>query len=284
MRSAAHGNRFSLAQVLAFLTDEFRRGGIQGMRPANLVPVFLLFLCLACVGNAGPPGSTLVGIVSWKGTPAKTKPLDLSKDPACARLRARDPLFSESIISGPSNTLANVVVYISAGENEPSVAPHNPVNFEQRGCRYTTHVLAVQTGQEIKISNGDPVDHSIHPLAKINREWNHLQPPGTPPFSYSYDKEEFISVKCNIHPWEQGYFAVLRTSHFAVTAENGLFRLPDLPPGTYHVTAWHESLGKLTREVTLTQGETRSLYFTFSPKPDETPENARTESTVHKQP
>jgi hypothetical protein len=244
------------------------------MRPANLVPAFSLCLCLACFGNAGPAGSTLVGIVSWKGTPAKTKPLDLSKDPACAKLRATDPLFSESIIAGPSHTLANVVVYISAAENDPPVALRNPVTFEQRGCRYTTHVLAVQEGQEIKISNSDPVAHSIHPLAKINREWNHLQPPGTPPFSYSYDKEEFIPVKCNLHPWEQGYFAVLHTSHFAVTAENGLFRLPDLLPGKYTVTAWHESLGKLTQEITLAQGETASVYFHFPAKPDDPPGNA----------
>jgi hypothetical protein len=165
-------------------------------------------------------------------------------------------------------------VYISAGETDPPAVPPNPVVFQQRGCRYTTHVLAVQTGQEIRISNDDPVSHSIHPLAKINREWNHLQPPGTPPFSYSYEKEEFIPVKCNIHPWEQGYFAVLPTGHFSVTAENGIFRLPDLPPGKYTVTAWHEVLGKLTQEVTLAPGETRSIYFSFPPKPDESSENA----------
>lgn len=239
------------------------------MRPANLIAVALLIVCLVGVTKAGPAGGTLVGIVSWKGTPAKGKPLDLSKDPACAKMHSAEPLFDESVIAGSSKTLANVVVYISFGESDPPSAKTSAVNFEQRGCRYSTHVLAVQTGQEIKISNNDPVDHSIHPLARTNREWNHLQPPGTPPFFYSYDKEEFIPVKCNIHPWEQGYFAVLRTSHFAVTAENGIFRLPDLPPGTYHVTAWHETLGKLTQEVTLTQGETRSVYFNFPAKPEE---------------
>lgn len=243
------------------------------MRPANLVPALSLALCVACVANAGPAGSTLVGIVSWKGTPAKTKPLDLSKDPACVKMHATDPLFDESIIAGPSKTLANAVVYISAGETEPGPAKASALTFDQRGCRYTTHVLAVQAGQEIKIANSDPVAHSIHPLAKVNREWNHLQPPGTPPFSYSYEKEEFIPVKCNIHPWEQGYFVVLRTSHFAVTAENGIFRLPQLPPGKYTVSAWHESLGTMSQEVTLAEGETRSVYFNFPAKPDETPGN-----------
>jgi plastocyanin len=218
--------------------------------------------------NAGPAGNTLVGIVSWKGAPGKPKPLDLSKDPECAKLRAADPLFNESVVAGAGNMLANVVVYISAGEPDAPAteAPAKAVTFDQQGCHYTTHVLPLQVGQEIKISNSDPVAHSIHPVAKTNREWNHLQPPGTPPFSYSYDKEEFIPVKCNIHPWMQGFFVVLRTSHFAVTGENGLFRLTDLPPGKYTVTAWHESLGTQSQEVTLTENESRSIYFTFDAK------------------
>jgi len=90
-----------------------------------------------------------------------------------------------------------------------------------------------------------------------------MQPPGTPPFSYSYEKEEIIPVKCNIRPWMQGYFVVLNTSHFVVTAEDGVFRLPDLPPGKYKVTGWHESLGTQSQEIVVTAGETSTAYFTF---------------------
>jgi len=107
------------------------------------------------------------------------------------------------------------------------------------------------------------MSHSIHPLAKVNRGWNRMQPPGTPPFSYSYEKEEIIPVKCNIRPWMQGYFVVLNTSHFVVTAEDGVFRLPDLPPGKYKVTGWHESLGTQSQEIVVTAGETSTAYFTF---------------------
>lgn len=218
---------------------------------------------------AGPGSNTLTGIVTWSGAPGKLKPLDLSKDPECAKLRAADPVYDESVVAGAGNTLANVVVYISAGEPDSAAtsAPANAVTFDQQGCHYTTHVLPIQVGQEIKISNSDPVAHSIHPTAKTNREWNHLQPPGTPPFSYSYDKEEIIPVKCNLHPWMQGYFVVLRTSHFAVTGKNGLFRLQNLPPGKYTVTAWHESLGTQSQEVTFTENQSLTIYFRFAPKP-----------------
>jgi plastocyanin len=122
----------------------------------------------------------------------------MSKEPACAKMRAQ-PLMSESVVTGPGNTLQNVVVYISAGASDTSAAPTTPVEFDQQDCHYTTHVLAFRAGQDVKISNSDPFSHNIHPLAKVNREWNRIQLAGTPPFSYSYENEEFISVKCNIH-------------------------------------------------------------------------------------
>ena len=94
-----------------------------------------------------------------------------------------------------------------------------------------------------------------------------MQPPGTPPFSYAYDREEIILIKCNIHPWMQGYFVVLKTSHFAVTDDDGRFSLPDLPPGHYVVTAWHETYGTQTKEITVAPGAALSLDFTFIAKP-----------------
>src|SRR5271169_6620583 len=78
-------------------------------------------------------------------------------------------------------------------------------------------------------------------------------------FAYSYDKEEFIPIKCNIHSWMQAYFAVLKTAHYAVTGQDGEFRLPELSPGKYTVTAWHEIYGTQKQEVSITGGETRAL-------------------------
>jgi plastocyanin len=215
--------------------------------------------------NARPPqAANITGKVTLSGTPAKSKPLDLAKEPECLKMHASNPLFPENILTGPGNGLRNVVVYISSDIADNLRASSSPATFDQQGCHYTTHVLAVRIGQEIKISNSDPFSHNIHPLAKINREWNKMQPPGTPPFSYAYDHEEFIPIKCNIHPWMQGYFAVLKSSHFAVTDDDGSFSLPDLPPGHYTVTAWHETYGTQSKEITVTAGGSLSLNFSFA--------------------
>jgi len=238
------------------------------MRLAHIFLAMALLACAPLALFAAPGGTKVIGKVTLSGAPAKPKPLDLSKEPACAQMHAAAPLFPESLVLGPGNSIRNVVVYISAGAPYPGPVPATPVLFDQQGCQYTTHVLAFRAGQEVKISNSDPLSHNIHPLAKVNREWNKIQPPRTPPFAYAYENEEFIPVKCNIHPWMQGYFAILRTPYFAVTGDDGNFALPDLPPGRYTITAWHETLGTQSREIEInSSGEPQTINFTFTAKP-----------------
>ena len=101
----------------------------------------------------------------------------------------------------------------------------------------------------------------------MNREWNRIQPAGVPPFSYAYEQQEFIPVKCNIHPWMQGYFAVVKNGFFAVTGDDGHFSLPELPPGHYTLTAWHETFGTRTQKITITSSEPQTVNFVFAAKP-----------------
>jgi plastocyanin len=236
------------------------------MRLERLCLTALSILCVPVSAGAGPGSGIVSGRVTYTGTPTKPAPINMSKQPECVKLYFK-PLMTEKVVTGPGNALQNVVVYISAGESDFSPAPATPADFEQKNCRYTTHVLAFRVGQDVKIANNDPFNHNIHPMPQLNREWNRLQLPETPPFTYSYDKQEFIPVKCNIHAWMQAYFVVLKTSHFAVTGENGHFALLDLRPGKYTITAWHETYGTRSQEITIADGQSLSVDFVFQAKP-----------------
>src|SRR6266850_854234 len=227
------------------------------MQVVKVCSTLVAALFIAAIVTAAPGGGTVTGKVTYSGTPVKPKPIDMSKEPSCAKQHPT-PAMTETVVTGPENTLENVVVYISAGAPAESNAPSSAVTFDQKGCHYQPHVLAFEVNQELKITNSDQTSHNIHPLAKVNQEWNKSQPPGTPPLTAKYEKPEFISVKCNIHPWMHGYFAVLGTSHYAVSDGSGEFKLPNLPPGKYTLTAWHESYGTQTQEVTISGNETKS--------------------------
>jgi len=211
-----------------------------------------------------PTEGTISGRVTYEGTPMKFKSIDMSPEPNCAKFYTT-PLMPEGVVTGANNSLQNVVVFVSAGApDETSSGP--VVTLHQRGCRYNPHVLVLRVNQEIWVQNDDSVTHTVHPMAHTNKEWNRSQPPGTPPFAIKYDKPEFIRVRCELHPWMRGIFAVMKNSHFAVTDDSGSFTLPALPPGKYTITAWHETYGEMSKEVTITAGETSNLSFAFKAK------------------
>ena len=230
------------------------------MRPSKpCIAIAIAVLCPALM-FAG----TISGRVSYTGTPVKQKPISMAKEPSCEKQHTT-PITTETVVTGPNNALDNVVVYISAGADDAN-APAQAATFTQKGCQYIPHVIALHTGQELNVVNADQTSHNIHPMAKANPEWNKSQPPGTPPIVQKFANPEFISVKCQIHPWMHGWFAVLKTNHYAITGDGGAFSLPNLPPGKYTVTAWHEDYGTQMQDVTITGNETKSIDFSFKAK------------------
>jgi plastocyanin len=220
------------------------------------------------MGSGSPPPATgtISGKVTYTGTPPKMKPIDMAKEPSCAKQHTT-PVLTENVATGPDSALQFVVVYISSGDTAPAAPPAEAARYDQKGCQYLPHVLAMQAGQSLQIYNDDQTSHNIHPLAKTNPEWNKSQPAGSPPIDTKYDKPEFIPVKCNIHPWMHGYFVVLNTSHYSITGQDGAFSLKGLPAGKYTVTAWQEQYGTQTQDVTVGTGETKSVNFTFKALP-----------------
>ena len=217
------------------------------------------------VPGAKRAAGAISGKVTFTGTPPRMKVIDMAKEPSCAAKHAT-PVKTENVVAGSDNTLRYVVVYISAGD-QGSAAPTQAVAYDQTGCQYVPHVAVMQARQPLEIYNHDQTSHNIHPLAKVNSEWNKSQPPGAPPIHTTWDKPEFIAVKCNVHPWMHGWFVVVPTSHYAVSGEDGAFTLKGLPPGTYTVTAWHEQFGTQAQQVTIGGSETKAVNFVFKATP-----------------
>ena len=235
------------------------------MQPARgcLAAIFLMGIQVATV--VGQTNGTLGGKIILSGTPPKSLVIDMSKEPECVKLNPKQRM-TEDTVTGPGNALKNVVVFISAGAPPTSAPQATPVNLNQQNCHYTTRVLAFQPEQEVKITNSDPLTHNIHPMPVTNREWNKVQLKGSSPSVSSFSRPEFIPVKCNLHSWMRAYFAVMPTSYFAVTGEDGQYTIPELPPGKYTLTAWHETYGTRNQEITVVAGQQTTVDFTYNAK------------------
>ncbi len=227
--------------------------------------VVLAGSALAVHGASPVAAGTISGKVTFTGTAPKMKPIDMAKEPSCAQQHPT-PVTTENVVTGPGNALRWVMVYVSAGE-EGAATPTEVVRYDQKGCQYIPHVAVMQVNQPLEIYNNDQTSHNIHPLAKVNPEWNKSQPKGAPPIHTTWEKPELIPVKCNVHPWMHGWFLVLTTPHYAVTGEDGGFSLKGLPPGKYTITAWQEQFGTQTQDVTISGTETKTVDFVFKARP-----------------
>jgi hypothetical protein len=214
---------------------------------------------------------TITGTVKLDGTAPHMKGIDMSKDPYCVSQHKDSPVKLQSVVVGDHGGLENVVLYISQGlpAAAASAVPSEEPTFDQKGCMYSPHVMAVDVNQKYKVITSDQTTHNIHPLpapGSGNIGWNKSQPPGAPPIENSWKAEEVaIPVKCNIHPWMNGWHVVVK-GPYAITDGSGNFTIKNVPAGSYTVTAWQETYGTQTAKVTVAGGQAAKADFTFKAK------------------
>ena len=209
--------------------------------------------------NAG----TITGKVAFAGDKPTLRAIDMSANPACARMHTTGQKSEEAIVND-NGTLRNVFVYIKSGlPDRQWDPPTGNVKLDQEGCMYKPHVLGVMANQGIEIVNSDSTNHNIHPLPKINQEWNESQPPKGENKIKKFAREEImIPVKCNVHPWMRSYIGVMNHPFYAVSGEDGSFTIKGVPPGTYTLGVWHEKYGTQDVQVTVAPKESKSVDVT----------------------
>ena len=227
----------------------------------NGMSTVLAVLSIALQAYAGD----VTGKVSFEGTPPKPVRIMTNADPKCM-VNHQGPMYSEDVVVNKNNTLKNVIVYVKDGlGNKTFSPPAQKAIFDQKGCEYVPHVLAVQVGQEVEIKNDDPTLHNVHALSKENAQFNIAQPKQGMTMIKKFDKPETFKVKCEVHPWMSAYIGVFNNPHFAVTGDDGTFTLKSLPPGEYTIEAWHERYGTRTAKVKVDRTGSVAANFSFGP-------------------
>jgi plastocyanin len=210
--------------------------------------------------------ATVAGKVSLEGAMPANQPIRMNADPACVKANAGQSPTQETFV-GEGGALGNVFVYVQSGLTGSFPAATTPVTLDQKACRYTPHVFGVQVGQPIDIVNSDATLHNIHATPKTNQEFNTAQPIQGMKTQHTFTAKEadvVIPFKCDVHGWMNAYVGVLDHPYFAVTKPDGSFSIPNLPPGSYTLAAWHERLGTQTMQLTVAAKESKSdANFTF---------------------
>jgi len=220
--------------------------------------------CLLAIPALAADNGAVSGKVIFKGAKPVMRPLTMDATPACAKQHTK-PVLSEEVVMAGDGSLANVFVYVKAGLAAKTwPVPAKAATINQIGCVYQPHVVGVMVGQNVEFLNNDPTGHNVHPLPRVNNEWNQSQSPKGDPIVRTFAKPEIgIPVKCNLHPWMRVYVNAVEHPFFAVTGPDGSFSIKGLPAGEYTLSAWHERFGTQDFKVKVPATGAATANFTF---------------------
>lgn len=177
---------------------------------------------------------------------------------------------NEALVIGSGNGIQNMMIYVDTkaftipvGDEDwehqeyrdrMTAMLEGAEGFDQKECRFTSHVFAMRTSQKLQLANSDTVQHTVDTKAggkaaggnpSIPGKSFRLYEPGGP------SGQPFL-VSCATHRWMKGYmfvsdhpfFAV--SGHDSVSGQDGAFVIKHVPSGVeLEFRLWHESINRL---------------------------------------
>ena len=166
----------------------------------------------------------------------------------------------------PDGGLKDVVVtiqHVNAGK------PFNkePINIVAENCKFLPDVSIIRQGETFKVDNLDAVMHNSQVYQK-ERGKILLNIP-IPAEEVSDGKITFkkhykiMQMICGMHEFMQTWGYRVQNPYYSQTKIDGNFKINNIPPGEYKLTAWHYLMKKQTQKIKIAAGETVDLSFVF---------------------
>ena len=213
-------------------------------------------------GQSSGAGGSISGAVKYDGKAPAAKKLLISKDVKVCDVHEK---FSEDFIVSAAGGLQNVFVQVLGAKGEVTIPKERPT-LVQKGCQFSPHVQVIPAGSRMNIMNEDGIAHNLHTLSVENPSFNRLQP-GVKKRMITRKNDlaipEIIPLKCDLHGWMKAWIIVADHPYHAISDQEGSFQISGIPPGTYTVQFWHETLGLLSQEVTVETGADTGVNVAF---------------------
>jgi plastocyanin len=133
------------------------------------------------------------------------------------------------------------VVYLDPAPRGAFDAREEPgARMDQRNETFVPHVLAIVAGTTVDFPNSDHTYHNVFSLSKTKSFDLGRYAVGRSK-AVRFDRPGIVRVFCDIHSHMSAFILVFAHRYFAVTDEDGRYRIDSVPPGTYTVMTWNES-------------------------------------------
>ena len=200
-------------------------------------------------------GGMISGVVKFQGQVPKLPPLQITK--------AKDfcqNVSNESLVVGRDGGLRYAVVTLEGATKGSAVEREIIHELDNVKCRFVPHVQVASVGQWLLVKNTDPILHTAHALFSAQPQFNVGLYPG------KVSRKPLVSagvtkIICEVHPWMSAYIVVTEHPYHAITDLYGEYDIRDIPPGTYKLKVWHETLGVQEKPVEVRSGAVTKVDF-----------------------
>lgn len=215
----------------------------------------VLVTAMSVASPHGGHAAAIKGTVQYVGAPVAPKKVSVTVDQfVCGKDKD-----AEDLVLSPQRGVRNAVVSLAsppAGARwEFSSAP---VFLDQKQCAFTPRVILVPAGGTVEFLNSDRLLHNIHSTGKVNPVFNRTQPRART-IPITFPKPEIVRIGCDLHGWMRAWIVVMEHPFHAITGAGGEFSLPNVPPGQYTLSVWHETLGTVTKDVTVGEADATTV-------------------------
>ncbi len=215
-------------------------------------------------------GGTLTGTVDFDGTmPADSVVTVPSDQPGCGQS------INLHNVQNSGTRIGGVVVWITDIRTGKPLPIQRRFSLSNSDCVLNPRVQAVMASGTLNVSSEDVTMHRDNIINVATGERIGIAPFNdngeVVPFDRILDKPAQLEVTCELHPWSKAHVLVFDHPYFAMTSATGTFTIDDIPPGNYHVRAWHPTLGLSDQTVTIVAGQSASLSLKLSSAPASTP-------------
>jgi len=183
----------------------------------------------------------LEGQVLFEGStiPLSTRVQNTTDPQDCGTIQS----LGNIIISSQNQGIKNVIVALNDVPLPQNYSPQ-PVAFtlDNRDCQFQPHVAVLTTESSIEAVNSDPIFHSVHLYGFYNL--NQALGAHQSKVVQTVKRPGYVIVKCDVHGWMQAFLRVDNHPFHSVSAEDGTFRIENIPAGSYMLEVWHEYFGE----------------------------------------
>ena len=172
----------------------------------------------------------------------------IERDPSSLRLDPSIAGLGMPDLPEPPDRRRSIVYLETAPQGAFEEPEQPPAIMDQRNQTFVPYVLAIPVGATVLFPNSDHVYHNVFSLSRAKRFDLGRYPTGQVR-SVRFDRPGVVRVFCEIHSHMNAFILVFAHRYFATTDDEGRYRIPGIPPGTYTVVVWSDGSEREKRVV-----------------------------------